>query len=303
MMIFLNEVSGLETMPRKLWTPFVLLLSPYAPHLAEELWEKLGHAPSISRQPWPTWDEALTAEELVEVVFQINGKIRAKESMPPGTAEAELKEKALGHERIKELLQGKEIRKVIVVPEQAGEHRCRTLSRPAATFRLRQKSLAEWLARAGLLCLRHRGLRAPAEQQPAVALRSSHGCAPLRIRHRENGARSLGRAHGKRKGRGRTRSSPTRSSSALSARRSRRSAGERRAGRGGGGRPAAGRFPANAPPTFATRSSSDDLPGAEVIVRAGRLRILHRLARAWSRTPWSCAPSRRPRRSRTRSSG
>ena len=115
MMIFVNELAGLEKMPRKLWTPFVLLLSPYAPHLAEELWEKLGHAPSTSTQPWPTWDEALTAEELVEVVFQINGKIRAKESLPTGTAEAALKEKALGHERIKELLQGKEIRKVIVV--------------------------------------------------------------------------------------------------------------------------------------------------------------------------------------------
>jgi leucyl-tRNA synthetase len=115
MMIFVNEVAGLEKMPRKLVTPFILLLAPYAPHLAEELWEKLGHAPSISKQPWPTWDEALTAEDLVEVVFQINGKIRAKENMPTGTPEAELKEKALGHERIKELLQGKEIRKVIVV--------------------------------------------------------------------------------------------------------------------------------------------------------------------------------------------
>jgi leucyl-tRNA synthetase len=118
MMIFVNEVAGLEKMPRKLWTPFVLLLSPYAPHLAEELWGKLGRAPSISGQPWPAWDEALTAEELVEVVFQINGKIRAKESMPAGIAEAELKQKALGHERIRELLQGKEIRKVIVVPNK-----------------------------------------------------------------------------------------------------------------------------------------------------------------------------------------
>ena len=118
MMIFVNEVAGLEKMPRKLWTPFVLLLSPYAPHLAEELWGKLGRAPSISGQPWPAWDEALTTEELVEVVFQINGKIRAKESLPTGIAEAELKAKALGHERIKELLEGKEIRKVIVVPNK-----------------------------------------------------------------------------------------------------------------------------------------------------------------------------------------
>jgi leucyl-tRNA synthetase len=118
LMIFLNETGNLERMPRKLWTPFVLLLSPYAPHLAEELWVRLGHAPSVSGQPWPEWDEALTTEDLVEVVFQINGKIRAKESFAVGTAENALKEKALGHERIRELLAGKEIRKVIVVPNK-----------------------------------------------------------------------------------------------------------------------------------------------------------------------------------------
>src|SRR5208283_4142429 len=68
LMIFLNEVSGLASLPRKLWTPFVLLLAPYAPHLAEELWTKLGHAPSIAWEAWPTWNEALTAEEMVEIV-------------------------------------------------------------------------------------------------------------------------------------------------------------------------------------------------------------------------------------------
>ena len=115
MMIFINEVGGLPEMPRKLWTPFVLMISPYAPHLAEELWVKLGNAPSIARQPWPSWNEELTTEDLVEVVFQINGKIRAKENLPTGVTEEELREKALGHERIRELLAGKEIRKVIVV--------------------------------------------------------------------------------------------------------------------------------------------------------------------------------------------
>jgi leucyl-tRNA synthetase len=115
LMIFVNEVAALETMPRKLWTPFLLILSPYAPHLAEELWGKLGKAPSISREKWPTWNEALTAEEMVEVVYQINGKIRAKESFPAGTPEEELKAKALANDRIRELLAGKEVRKVIVV--------------------------------------------------------------------------------------------------------------------------------------------------------------------------------------------
>jgi leucyl-tRNA synthetase len=118
MMIFMNEAAGLAAMPRGLWEPFVLLLTPYAPHLAEELWARLGHAPSVCLQAWPTWDDAYTAEETVEVVFQINGKIRAKESLPAGLPEAEVRERALAHERIRELLQGKEIRKVIVVPNK-----------------------------------------------------------------------------------------------------------------------------------------------------------------------------------------
>ena len=116
MMIFMNEVSSLQTLPRKLWQPFVLLLAPYAPHLAEELWEKAGGQPSVSTQRWPEWVEALTVEDLVEVVFQINGKIRAKESLPAGLSEEQIKEKALGNARIRELLDGKEIRRIIVVP-------------------------------------------------------------------------------------------------------------------------------------------------------------------------------------------
>ena len=116
MMIFINEISGLERLPRKLWRPFVLLLAPYAPHLAEELWSRLDGKPSVGLQPWPEWDEALTVEDLVEVVFQINGKIRAKESLPAGLGETETREKALANERIRQLLDGKEIRKIIVVP-------------------------------------------------------------------------------------------------------------------------------------------------------------------------------------------
>ncbi len=118
MMIYSNGLAGLERMPRSLWTPFVLMLSPYTPHLAEELWERMGNAPSVARQPWPQWIEELTADELVEVVFQINGKVKARENLPVGTAEAELRQRALANERMRQLLAGKEVRKVIVVPNK-----------------------------------------------------------------------------------------------------------------------------------------------------------------------------------------
>jgi len=116
MMIFMNEAAGLASMPRALWQPFLLLLSPYAPHLAEELWAKLGGTASVCLQPWPAWDESLAAEQSVEVVFQINGKIRAKEDLPAGLSEADTREKARANPRMRELLEGKEIRKIIVVP-------------------------------------------------------------------------------------------------------------------------------------------------------------------------------------------
>ena len=77
---------------------------------------KAGGAPSVSRHAWPEWVEALTVEELVEVVFQINGKIRAKESLPPVSEMRRLGRRRLATPRMKELLDGKEIRKVIVVP-------------------------------------------------------------------------------------------------------------------------------------------------------------------------------------------
>ncbi len=116
MMIFVNETFGREKLYRKIWEPFVLLMAPYASHMTEELWEKLGHKPSISSHPWPSWMEELTASEQVEVVFQINGKIRAKENLPAGLSGDELEKKAFANPRIKELLDGKQIRKVISVP-------------------------------------------------------------------------------------------------------------------------------------------------------------------------------------------
>jgi leucyl-tRNA synthetase len=100
------------------WQSFVLLLAPYAPHLAEELWEKLGEEPSIAYQKYPDWDEELAKEDTVTVVFQINGKIRAREDLPVGLSEDQLERTALEHPRIQELLAGKKPDKVIAVADK-----------------------------------------------------------------------------------------------------------------------------------------------------------------------------------------
>ena len=116
MMIFINELYKTETNYAEVWENFVLLLSPYAPHLAEELWEKLGKEPSISQHPWPEWTESLTAESVVTVVLQINGKVRAKVDLPADVSEDRMRDTALGNERIAGLLRGKNIIKIITVP-------------------------------------------------------------------------------------------------------------------------------------------------------------------------------------------
>jgi leucyl-tRNA synthetase len=116
MMIFVNEVTAQEKRPRSLLEPFVLLLAPYAPHLAEELWEKLGHQPSLAYEPWPKYDPALLKESTVTIVIQVNGKVRDKLEVPTDLSQTELEKRALASDRVKEFIAGKQIRKVIVVP-------------------------------------------------------------------------------------------------------------------------------------------------------------------------------------------
>jgi leucyl-tRNA synthetase len=118
MMIFIGELNAQETLPTRLWEPFVRLLAPYAPHLAEELWAMLGRPPSVAYAPWPAWQEELAAEETREVVFQINGKIRAKAELAAGLSQDALQREALSHPRIKELVDGKKVLKVIAVPDR-----------------------------------------------------------------------------------------------------------------------------------------------------------------------------------------
>ena len=118
MMVFINEINRLDEVPVAAWKPFVLILSPYAPHLAEELWEKLGNHESVALQKWPEWDEALTHDDEVTIVVQINSKNRSQLTMPKGASKEELEKEALGNDRIKELLAGKTVIKTIVVPNK-----------------------------------------------------------------------------------------------------------------------------------------------------------------------------------------
>jgi leucyl-tRNA synthetase len=116
MMEFVNAMTAQESRPRKLLEPFVLVLAPYASHLAEELWEKLGHKQSLTNGPWPKYDEALLKEDTVTIILQVNGKLRDRVDVPADTPQAELEKAALANNRVQEFLAGKQVRKVIVVP-------------------------------------------------------------------------------------------------------------------------------------------------------------------------------------------
>jgi leucyl-tRNA synthetase len=116
MMIFVNEVTAQNARPRTLLEPFVLVLAPYAPHVAEELWERLGHQPSLAYMPWPEYVEALLKETTITVVVQVNGKVRDKLDVPANISNANLEQRARANAKVQEFIAGKTIKKVIVVP-------------------------------------------------------------------------------------------------------------------------------------------------------------------------------------------
>jgi leucyl-tRNA synthetase len=115
LMIFVNEVTKSDIRPRLLLEPFVLLLAPFAPHIAEELWQKLGHAASLAREPWPSFDPARIQSAEVEVVVQVNGKVRGKMTVPVDLPEAELQSMATSDGAVKKHTEGKSLVKAIVV--------------------------------------------------------------------------------------------------------------------------------------------------------------------------------------------
>ena len=116
MMEFTNFFTAASERPREAMEKFVLLLAPFAPHIAEELWEALGHGNSLAKEPWPTFDPSLAKEDSVEVPVQINGKVRSKVVVPTDADSATLEAAARADERVAELISGKQIVKVIVVP-------------------------------------------------------------------------------------------------------------------------------------------------------------------------------------------
>jgi leucyl-tRNA synthetase len=116
MMELSNHLTREEVRSKAVLETFVLLVSPFAPHMGEELWRLLGHSQTLAYEPWPSFDPALTKADEVEVPVQINGKLRSKVTVAASVNEATLRETALADPRICELIAGKQVRKVIVVP-------------------------------------------------------------------------------------------------------------------------------------------------------------------------------------------
>jgi leucyl-tRNA synthetase len=115
-MEFTNFMTGREVRSKKALSDFVLTLAPMAPHMAEELWELLGHSQTLAYEPWPTYDPALLIETEVEMVLQINGKVRGRVTLPVDADEETVKKAAMADPKIASLVAGKTIRKAIVVP-------------------------------------------------------------------------------------------------------------------------------------------------------------------------------------------
>ncbi len=116
MMVFTNEMTKTEQRSRALLEPFVLLLAPFAPHLAEELWGVLGHKPSVSQQPWPIFDPAMTVSDRLTIPIQVNGKLRAK--LEVGTDATREQVEGLARVQVAEWLQGQEPKKIVYVEKK-----------------------------------------------------------------------------------------------------------------------------------------------------------------------------------------
>jgi leucyl-tRNA synthetase len=114
MMIFINEAYKTEKLPRDVMETFILVLAPFAPHLAEELWSKFGHKNTLAYAKWPSYDDALTRDAELELAVQVNGKIKARITVPADAADLDVLNVAKSE--VGADLEGKTIVKEIVVP-------------------------------------------------------------------------------------------------------------------------------------------------------------------------------------------
>ncbi|SDK93527.1 leucine--tRNA ligase [Lacicoccus qingdaonensis] len=116
MMVFVNECNKQEEISKEYIENFVKMLSPIAPHIAEELWDRLGHGGTIAYEVWPVFDENKLIEEEVEIVIQVNGKVREKMNVPTDASKEDLESIAIETDKIQEIIKDKTVRKVIAVP-------------------------------------------------------------------------------------------------------------------------------------------------------------------------------------------
>jgi len=115
MMIFVNHLSRQAVRPKSVVEKFILILAPFAPHIAEELWEKLGRMDSLAYESWPEYDKELVKEKEIELAVQVNGKIRDRIVVAADEDEEQIKQRALGSEKVKAAVAGKNPKKIIVV--------------------------------------------------------------------------------------------------------------------------------------------------------------------------------------------
>ena len=115
MMVFVNEATKAARVPRDWFEAFVKILAPFAPHVAEELWQRLGHTATIAFEPWPAYDEAKLARDTIVIAVQVNGKLRGQIEVPADASEDAIRSAARSDEKVVPFLDGKPIRREIYV--------------------------------------------------------------------------------------------------------------------------------------------------------------------------------------------
>jgi len=118
LMVFVNRLAEETVIPRAAVETLLLLVAPLAPHLAEELWQRLGHAESLAYEPWPSFDPLVLTEASIQWIVQVNGKLRAKLTLPAEIGEEQVKAAALADEQVKRHLDNRPLKQVIIVPKR-----------------------------------------------------------------------------------------------------------------------------------------------------------------------------------------